>query len=188
MKNRLFKLLSAVIALTLVLSLSMAVLAEDESEVSTEDTSVVESVDESTAESAEVSDESATSEAESATDSATESTAISETESTATETGTATDTDSGFKHWPRVISLIIVVLLIAVVIILSFTNTKIGQKIAKFFRDYKSEIKKISWYSWKDTWKATAVVLVVIIGLAIAIGILDWLFYQGILGLAGLFN
>ena len=54
--------------------------------------------------------------------------------------------------------------------------------VAKFFRDTKSELKKVVWPSKEDTRKNTIVVLVVVIIAAAVLFILDAIF-GGILGL-----
>ena len=53
------------------------------------------------------------------------------------------------------------------------TKVKKQSKIAKFFRDYKSEFKKIVWPSKNDTVKMSIVVIVAIIVASIAIFLLD---------------
>lgn len=105
--------------------------------------------------------------------------------------GTATPDQAGVVSnfpWARVITLIVIVVLIVAAIILAKTNTKLGQRINKFFKEYWSEIKKVSWYSPKDTAKATGIVLVLLIGAAIVIGLLDYGFTQIIKLLATIFN
>lgn len=62
----------------------------------------------------------------------------------------------------------------------------IGERIKRFFKDYKSELKKITWFSREQTLKSTAVVCVVVIILAAIIGGLDFLFYKGISLLGGI--
>ncbi|MBO4277931.1 MAG: preprotein translocase subunit SecE [Clostridia bacterium] len=119
-----------------------------------------------------------------------ESAAEAGTDSQAEESEDADNGGSGsvfVRHLPRWITLFVIIILIIVAVILARTKTKFGQKIAKFFRDYKSEIQKISWYSPKETAKATGVVLVFLIALAVAIGVLDFLFTKGIELLANLF-
>ena len=54
--------------------------------------------------------------------------------------------------------------------------------VAKFFRDTKSELKKVVWPSKEDTRKNTTVVLVVVIIAAVVLFALDAIF-GGILGL-----
>ena len=168
--NKIMKSLSLLLALLLAMTLSFSVLAEDE----TADESAV-----STEESAETSTE------ESAEASAEES--KSET-NTNTSTGTTTEEEVSTFPWARVITLIVIVVLVIVVWVLTKTNTALGQKLKKFFKEYWSEIKKVSWTSPKDTLKATGVVLVFILGAALAIGLLDWCFTSLINGLAKIFN
>ncbi|MBQ8383167.1 MAG: preprotein translocase subunit SecE [Clostridia bacterium] len=49
-------------------------------------------------------------------------------------------------------------------------------KIAKFFADLKSERKKITWYSKKDTMKSSALVIGVLVVFAAVIFGVDWCF------------
>ena len=56
------------------------------------------------------------------------------------------------------------------------------------WRGFKSETKKIVWPSWKQVFKNTGVVLVIVIACAIVIGALDYAFSEGISALASLFN
>ncbi len=49
---------------------------------------------------------------------------------------------------------------------------------AKKLRDLKSELKKISWLSWRDTYKQSGVVLVTLVAFAVVVGLLDLLFYK----------
>ncbi|MCI8590381.1 MAG: preprotein translocase subunit SecE [Clostridiales bacterium] len=62
-----------------------------------------------------------------------------------------------------------------------------GGKIKKFFKDYKSEFKKVTWYGKEQTLKSTLIVLVLVVALAVVIGGLDFLFYKGINLLGGIF-
>ncbi|MEA4832892.1 MAG: preprotein translocase subunit SecE [Oscillospiraceae bacterium] len=50
---------------------------------------------------------------------------------------------------------------------------KLGKRISGFFRDYKSEMKKVVWYPKKDVIKSTGVVLVAIVGVGLVVGLLD---------------
>ncbi len=54
--------------------------------------------------------------------------------------------------------------------------------VAKFFRDTRSELKKVVWPSREDTKKNTIVVLVVVVIAAVVLFVLDAVF-GGILGL-----
>ena len=49
----------------------------------------------------------------------------------------------------------------------------LGSKIASFFKNNKSEMKKISWYGKAQTAKSTGVVLVVLVVASVAIGLID---------------
>ncbi len=64
----------------------------------------------------------------------------------------------------------------------------IGSRIAKFFRDYKAELKKVTWASREDTMKNTVVVAVTIVIAGVAIGVLDFAFTKGLDLLGGLIN
>ena len=54
-------------------------------------------------------------------------------------------------------------------------------RIKKFFKDYKSELKKIVWPSREETIKSSWVVLVALAATALVIGGLDYLFGQLVL-------
>ncbi len=60
---------------------------------------------------------------------------------------------------------------------------KYREKIAKGLRVYKSEFKKVSWLSWKDTKKSSLVVLGVLVACALVICLLDLGLYQGLLAM-----
>ena len=49
----------------------------------------------------------------------------------------------------------------------------LGSKIKDFFKNNKSEMKKISWYSKAQTAKSTGVVIVVLLVASVAIGLID---------------
>ena len=53
------------------------------------------------------------------------------------------------------------------------TKVSLGGKIAKFFKDYKSEFKKISWPSLNDTTKKTIMVIVAIAIIGVSIFLVD---------------
>ena len=52
----------------------------------------------------------------------------------------------------------------------------LGDKVKRFLREYKSELKKIVWYGPKQTAKSTVLVVVTIVAAAAVIGGLDFLF------------
>ena len=49
----------------------------------------------------------------------------------------------------------------------------LGSKIVNFFKNNKSEMKKISWYGKAQTMKSTGVVIVVLLVASVAIGLID---------------
>ncbi len=61
-------------------------------------------------------------------------------------------------------------------------------RIAKFFRDYKSELKKISWCPFKTVKGNTILVCVTVVLLAIVIGLLDLGSAAGLAGIGKLFG
>ena len=54
----------------------------------------------------------------------------------------------------------------------------LGQRISKFFKDYKSELKKIVWLSPKTTFQYTGLVLVMMVIVSAFIFALDTVFGQ----------
>lgn len=58
-------------------------------------------------------------------------------------------------------------------IMLRGSNTR-----AKKLRDLRSELKKISWLSWRDTYRQSGIVLVALVVVAIVVGLIDLLFYK----------
>lgn len=66
-------------------------------------------------------------------------------------------------------------------------NEKKQGRIARFFRDLKSERKKITWPTKQETLKKSWVVMVVLVVLSAIIGLLDLGFSKLILLLADLF-
>ena len=59
-------------------------------------------------------------------------------------------------------------------------------RIKSFARSIKSEVKKISWSPWSEVKKNTFVVVVVIAVCAVALAIVDYVFFQGITALGKL--
>ena len=60
---------------------------------------------------------------------------------------------------------------------------KYRETIVKALRVYKSEFKKVSWLSWKDTKKSSLVVLGVLVACALVICLLDLGLYKGLLAM-----
>ena len=63
---------------------------------------------------------------------------------------------------------------------------RIGRRIAKAWRDYISEMKKVVWMSGKDVKKSTILVCVMVVSMGVAIGFVDFVFSEVIGGIAGL--
>ena len=187
-KNRLLRLLPVLLALLLVFSASVfAPFAEPDdtsSEATTSEVTSSEAASEETSSdtSSEATSEEASSDAsseavaeESSTDG--ESEASTDEEATSDTESDATEEEAGSSiPWKLIISLIVIVAIVAILFILAKTNSKLGQRIAKFFKDYKSEISKISWMPRNELVRSTLVVLAVIVASAIVIGLLDLLF------------
>lgn len=67
------------------------------------------------------------------------------------------------------------------------TNVQKQSKVTKFFKDYKSEFKKIVWPSKEDTLRMSAVVLVSIVVASVAVFLLDLGFSNAFAALGNLF-
>lgn len=63
-------------------------------------------------------------------------------------------------------------------------KVKLRERIKRFFRDYKSELKKVVWPTKAQLIRQTSVVLVAIIFMAAIIGALDFVFGFGVSRLA----
>jgi len=61
-----------------------------------------------------------------------------------------------------------------------------GEWLGRFFRENKSELKKIVWYDRKSTIKSSVIVVVAILISALFLGILDFGFSQGLMALGKL--
>ena len=59
-------------------------------------------------------------------------------------------------------------------------KVKFTDRVKKFWRDYKSEFKKIVWPSKEETTKSTVVVVSTIVVFAVAIASLDFIFSTGL--------
>ncbi len=54
------------------------------------------------------------------------------------------------------------------------------QKAIQFLKEFKVEMKKVTWPSRKDTIASTSVVLVITIIVSLYLGLADWLITRGI--------
>ena len=73
------------------------------------------------------------------------------------------------------ISLAIAVVLILVAAVICIIKR---EKLAEAWRAYRSEMKKITWYSWKNVVRGTIFVLVSVVAIAIVVGLLDLVFFE----------
>ena len=85
-----------------------------------------------------------------------------------------------------IVSASIIVLAALAFVICYFAIPKFREKVKKFFSDYKSELKKVTWSSKEDVRKNTITVIVVILVLVIVIALLDFIFLSGIEALSHL--
>lgn len=65
-------------------------------------------------------------------------------------------------------------------------KVSLGARLSKFWREYKSELKKIVWFSRDDTIRGTILVLVSIVVVSIVISALDMTFSTALLALGRL--
>ncbi len=79
-----------------------------------------------------------------------------------------------------IVSASIIVLGALAFVICYFAIPSFKEKVKKFFSDYKSELKKVTWSSKEDVRRNTITVIVVIAALVIVIAILDMIFSGGI--------
>ena len=84
-----------------------------------------------------------------------------------------------------IVGLIIAAVVLAIAVVFGI---KYREKIKKFLRVYKSELKKVVWFPWDQTKKSTLVVLVVMIACAVVICLLDWGLNKGFLAFVNLFT
>ena len=65
---------------------------------------------------------------------------------------------------------------------------KFREQIGKALVVYKSEFKKVSWLSWKDTKKSSLIVLGVLVACAIVICLLDLGLFEGFMAMINAFG
>ncbi len=105
------------------------------------------------------------------------------------ETTAATDEDEHDHsiNWIDIIVTASIIVLGAIAFVICyFAIPKFRAKVQKFFSDYKSELKKVTWSSKQDVKRNTIIVIVIVAALAIAIALLDIIFSGGIEALSHL--
>jgi len=104
---------------------------------------------------------------------------------TPTEPEEPADTDTNKSIWSYILIPGIIVVVIVVIAILIWRNAKLREKIKKFIRDYRSEMKKIVWPTRSQVIQNTGVVLIAIVFIAALVGLLDLAFGTGAINLLG---
>ena len=97
-----------------------------------------------------------------------------------TETTGEDEHDHEINWVDIIVSAAILVLAILAFVICYFVIPSFQQKVKKFFSDYKSELKKVTWSSKEDVRRNTLTVIIVIVALVVVIAILDMIFSGGI--------
>ena len=69
---------------------------------------------------------------------------------------------------------ILAAVLIAVIVICIVKRQKLGEAL----KAYKSEMKKITWYSWKSVVRGTVFVVVSVLVIGVVVGLLDIVFFE----------
>ena len=96
------------------------------------------------------------------------------------------DHDHSINWVDIIVSASIIVLAAVAFVICYFAIPSFQEKVKKFFSDYKSELKKVTWSSKEDVRRNTITVIVVIVALVIVIALLDVIFSGGIEALSHL--
>lgn len=97
-----------------------------------------------------------------------------------TEEGDAETKGLSLSFW---ISMGVLALLVIVAVVVGIRKR---ESLGKWWRSYKSELKKIVWMPWGDVRKNTAVVIVVVVVIGVLIGLLDYVFSRGIIELGNI--
>ncbi len=111
-----------------------------------------------------------------------------ESEAVTTAPAATEDDHDHSVNWVDIIVTLSIIVLAAIVLIICYLAIpKFRAKVKKFFSDYKSELKKVTWSSKQDVKRNTITVIVVVIALAIVIALLDLLFSGSISALGKVF-
>ena len=74
------------------------------------------------------------------------------------------------------VSLIVGGVVLLAVIVLCIIKR---EKLAESLRAYRREMKNITWYPWKQVWRGTGTVIVIVLITALVVGLLDIAFFEG---------
>ncbi len=155
---------------------NIPVSSEDTSEISAEESKIEAAVTDTASEIsvAETTSEASAAETSDASAETTEETSEASGEESQSTAAATTSDDGGSFPWALVIFLGIVVVLVVVSVISIKANNRFGQWLKNFFKDHKSELKKVTWPSREFTVKNTIVVLVCLVVSGLVIGLLDF--------------
>ena len=174
---KLSKLTAVILAALLMLALFITpALAESDGATAEADIVAADAAD-----TAEADDEADAADAADADDDAEQDVADDETDDE-----TDDDEDEKSFNWDLWISVGIIVAAVLVFFGFYLFSAKWRAKVQQFIREYKSELKKVVWSPWSDVKKNTVVVLVLSLGTALLIGVLDVIFSKGINALGSL--
>ncbi len=125
---------------------------------------------------------------ESDTDSTDADTAVDTAEAAPETTGaSSTETTGEAEEEEKGLStgdIISIAIVLVIVIAAAIYCIKNKEKVAKFFREVKSELKKIVWTPWKQVKKNAFVVIVIVLVCAAIIALCDYAFSLGITSLS----
>jgi len=111
---------------------------------------------------------------------ASEETTAAPAEVTTAATATYSKEETSGINWDLIVTLGVIAIAVIVFVIFYLAKASFREKVQKFFREYKSELKKIVWSPARDVKKNTIAVIVIALAFAIAIGLLDLVFTKGI--------
>ena len=74
------------------------------------------------------------------------------------------------------VSLIVGGVVLLVIIVLCIIKR---EKLAESLKAYRREMKNITWYPWKQVWRGTGMVIVIVLATALVVGLLDIAFFEG---------
>ena len=175
-KSNKLAILAALLSLLMLFS-AFAVPAFAEDVTTAEETTVAETVEETEASS----DTQAESESESATEAATSAT-------TKEETTTENKEEAEAKKQQRTRGFINLGVGAVILIALAVLIIVYRAKIPAWWKGLKSECGKITWCPKEKLKKNTIVVVIIILVIALAIGVLDFVFSRGMILLGDLFH
>lgn len=83
--------------------------------------------------------------------------------------------------------IIVLGVMLAILVAVVIVGLKKREKVSSVAREYESEVKRITWFPWKDTRKNTVVVLIAMVICGAVISLLDLALAKGIFAFIDLF-